>query len=246
MTKMKSKKMTKSTFAIIIMAVIMVAMLAFGGTYAYFTASSGAKTGSVTTGTLNIGGTLTFSASDDSLVPNQVVTIGDMSTVTVTGTTVAAYRVKFEITSIMDGSDDVTEAKKAKFSIDILDDSNKTLLVGATENAAAELTWTKHTDNYYYYKYAKTGTNDENDVGLGGTLNTILPQLTIKLDSSADDTYQGLTVNYTITIQAAQAEYIASSTEAGYTNGAEIPVATAAAWTHWGESNVASTGSSEG
>ena len=40
MTKMKSKKMTKSTFAIIIMAVAMVAMLAFGGTYAYFTATA--------------------------------------------------------------------------------------------------------------------------------------------------------------------------------------------------------------
>ena len=42
MTKMKSKKMTKSTFAVIIMAVAMVAMLAFGGTYAYFTAQNAA------------------------------------------------------------------------------------------------------------------------------------------------------------------------------------------------------------
>ncbi|MFQ6752645.1 MAG: hypothetical protein ACLRFL_03680 [Clostridia bacterium] len=51
MTKLKSKKMTKSTLALIIMAVAMVAMLAFGGTYAYFTAtattltSEGLKTG---------------------------------------------------------------------------------------------------------------------------------------------------------------------------------------------------------
>ena len=42
MTKMKSKKMTKSTFAIIIMGIVMVAMLAFGGTFAYFTAKSNA------------------------------------------------------------------------------------------------------------------------------------------------------------------------------------------------------------
>jgi predicted ribosomally synthesized peptide with SipW-like signal peptide len=40
MTKLKSKKMSKSTFAIIIMAIAMVAMLAFGGTYAYFTATA--------------------------------------------------------------------------------------------------------------------------------------------------------------------------------------------------------------
>lgn len=40
MTKMKSKKMNKSTFAIVIMAIVMVAILAFGGTYAYFTANA--------------------------------------------------------------------------------------------------------------------------------------------------------------------------------------------------------------
>lgn len=40
MTKLKSKKMTKSTFAVIIMAILMVAMLAFGGTYAWFTATA--------------------------------------------------------------------------------------------------------------------------------------------------------------------------------------------------------------
>ena len=40
MTKLKSKKMTKSTFAVIIMAIAMVALLAFGGTYAYFTATA--------------------------------------------------------------------------------------------------------------------------------------------------------------------------------------------------------------
>ena len=51
---MKSKKMTKSTFAIIIMAIIMVAMLAFGGTYAYFTATAYTKSASVTTGTIRL------------------------------------------------------------------------------------------------------------------------------------------------------------------------------------------------
>ena len=53
MTKLKSKKMTKSTFAVIVLSILMVAMLAFGGTYAYFSAvtgelaSSGVKTGKV-------------------------------------------------------------------------------------------------------------------------------------------------------------------------------------------------------
>ncbi len=54
MTKLKSKKMTKSTLALIIMAVAMVAMLAFGGTYAYFTATATDITTSATTGTIHL------------------------------------------------------------------------------------------------------------------------------------------------------------------------------------------------
>lgn len=50
MTKLKSKKMSKSTFAVIIMAIAMVAMIAFGGTYAYFTASASTEAKSATFG----------------------------------------------------------------------------------------------------------------------------------------------------------------------------------------------------
>ncbi len=69
MTKTKSKKMTKSTFAIIIMAVVMVAMLAFGGTYAYFTASTSAKSTSFTTGKV----VLTNSGANITVISDKVV-----------------------------------------------------------------------------------------------------------------------------------------------------------------------------
>ena len=69
MTKTKSKKMTKSTFAIIIMAVVMVAMLAFGGTYAYFTASTSAKSTNFTTGKV----VLTNSGAEISVISDKVV-----------------------------------------------------------------------------------------------------------------------------------------------------------------------------
>jgi len=68
MTKLKSKKMTKSTFAVIIMAVLLVAMLAFGGTYAYFTATTTDLTASGSTGKIllanNTGATATFSIAN--------------------------------------------------------------------------------------------------------------------------------------------------------------------------------------
>ena len=60
---MKSKKMTKSTFAIIIMAIAMVAMLAFGGTYAYFTATAQDKTGSIKTSHVKLSTTASFIAT---------------------------------------------------------------------------------------------------------------------------------------------------------------------------------------
>ena len=50
MTKMKSKKMTKSTFAVIIMAIVLVALVAFGGTYAYFNATTTKKEAEFKTG----------------------------------------------------------------------------------------------------------------------------------------------------------------------------------------------------
>ncbi len=80
MTKMKSKKMTKSTFAIIIMAIAMVAMLAFGGTYAYFTATASKKTGTITTGTVKLtGGELTTIATTENVLPGDAVLSADIT-----------------------------------------------------------------------------------------------------------------------------------------------------------------------
>lgn len=63
MTKMKSKKITRSTLAVIIMAIAMVALLAFGGTYAYFTAQ------------VNTMGTTSFKTGKVSLKAKEALTI---------------------------------------------------------------------------------------------------------------------------------------------------------------------------
>lgn len=71
--KSKSKKMSKSTLAIIIMAFVMVAMVAFGATYAYFTATATAKSTTVTTGTVKLAATY----DTTSFVANRTVFPGD-------------------------------------------------------------------------------------------------------------------------------------------------------------------------
>ena len=71
MTKMKSKKMTKSTFAIIIMGIVMVAMLAFGGTFAYFTAQNAkATSGELKTGKVVLGVNSIANVTTDTVVTN--------------------------------------------------------------------------------------------------------------------------------------------------------------------------------
>ena len=66
----KYKKLTRSTFAIIALSLILVAVLAFGGTYAYFTAK-GTGTGNITMGTLGINDTITVDVQTDKVVPGQ-------------------------------------------------------------------------------------------------------------------------------------------------------------------------------
>ena len=81
MTKLKTKKkMNKSTIAIIIMAVVMVAMLAFGGTYAYFTATSATRSSEFHVGKVALTSTGTFTSyTNKNVVPGDKVLEGSVS-----------------------------------------------------------------------------------------------------------------------------------------------------------------------
>jgi predicted ribosomally synthesized peptide with SipW-like signal peptide len=78
----KINKIGKSSFVIAILSFLLVGVLAFGGTYAYFTAKTNDVTGSVQTGNLNIGNILvgeddatsTVKVNGGVVVPNEVVT----------------------------------------------------------------------------------------------------------------------------------------------------------------------------
>ena len=85
MTKGK-KKMTKSTFVIIIMAVAMVAMLAFGGTFAYFTATATQESSEFTTGSVKLSADATYTATVDEVVPGDIIVTGASVTPTTVGT----------------------------------------------------------------------------------------------------------------------------------------------------------------
>lgn len=88
--KSKSKKMSKSTLAIIIMAFVMIAMVAFGATYAYFTATATAKSTTVTTGTVKLDATYdgtSFAASRTVFPGDYLIGKGSGNAMTVKVTT---------------------------------------------------------------------------------------------------------------------------------------------------------------
>lgn len=100
MTKTKKKKMSKSTFAIIIMAVVMVAMLAFGGTYAYFTATATKKsTGEFTTGSIKLEANddATFVTGLTDVVPGDKLTTGPLTLTTTSAGTDSYIAIKVTI-----------------------------------------------------------------------------------------------------------------------------------------------------
>ena len=106
MTKLKSKKMTKSTFAIVIMAIAMVAMLAFGGTYAYFTANATVNAGNVMTATVQLTGASTAELTvDTKIVPGQEI-VADEAISATNGSDVAVWVfAKIEVTAKKGTSD---------------------------------------------------------------------------------------------------------------------------------------------
>ena len=97
MTKAK-KKMTKSTFVIIIMAVAMVAMLAFGGTFAYFTATATKESSDFTTGRVQLSADATYTTTATEVVPGDIIVTGASVTPTTVGTD-SYLAVKVVVTS---------------------------------------------------------------------------------------------------------------------------------------------------
>ena len=182
--------MAKSTFAIIIMGIVMVAMLAFGGTFAYFTATANNKNAKVTTGVIKL-------------------TSGEVATVT--GTVVDKQNVlgKVEIDSTGTTVDSfvfvtlkssVTKAAGAKETPQWSD------LFGEKLTVSGESVWTKLKDldngeGTVYYRYVTSATADKQE---------FISALTINCSSSwvegqDQPKEMGATVVVTISAKAIQA-----------------------------------------
>lgn len=158
MTKLKTKKkMNKSTIAIIIMAVVMVAMLAFGGTYAYFTATSATRSSEFHVGKVALTSTGTFTSyTNKNVVPGDKVLEGSVSYIN--QSTVDTYvAVVFDI--LYDGGYYVhngttwsevkdTNGWKNLTNAQINEAFKDALKIGATNSAIDSSLWTQGSGDY--------------------------------------------------------------------------------------------------
>ncbi len=194
MTKTKKRKMSKSTFAIIIMAVVMVAMLAFGGTYAYFTATASEKKATFTTGLVRLqGNEATFVSSVNDIVPGDALTTAAITLQTTSEGTNSYVAIRFTLTA---GDADLTGTSIENVSEDML---SGTPYTGSTWEPAGE---------GYPNVYILAATSTPTSVPTGATINITDEVLRFDADDDWDQdspdhsTHQLMDATITITIEA--------------------------------------------
>ena len=219
MTKLKSKKMTKSTFAIIIMAIAMVAMLAFGGTYAYFTdvanipSFAGTSTGTIALGD---GTTFTATAALKNIVPSEKVFEEDLTLTIVDESNRAAYIfIEFDITAA------AVTGEADKFVVSGL--AGKTASVGGStvdiQSIKIDLNETAtpeddSDDTTIYYILTEELDADENREL--ATRTYTISGLNATLDDSATNVWQNKAITISASVEIIQATGFEGDVEAAY------------------------------
>lgn len=194
----KYKKLTRSSFVIVALCLALVGILAFGGTYAYFSANASAS-GNVSMGTLKVklnNGATTLSLTDSEVVPNQQVFDGSTVTLSYDTTDINFYvRIKFSASvegEITPGAGEPTV--------------EKALSVTGFSG------WVKSGD-YYYLGTAETATK-----ATGTTAPTTVPATVAvakEVGANGSTAYMAATIKIEISVETIQADYLAISTNAG-------------------------------
>ena len=222
----KINKLGKSTFVIAILSFILVAVLAFGGTYAYFSASDSLTAAPVKTGILRLdltNGTddkAALTITDTLVVPNQQI-INDTITLDDGATNIPYYaRAKYSVSVTL--SDNVNKDE----------DENPVHDTGCAENITEHLDilnivydgeWMQAGTSGVYY-YVGTLTPEEGVTPTSADTNAAVVQPDANLQYTVQITvkdvvgagectyYQDATITITLSFEVVQAEYLDSST----------------------------------
>ena len=235
----KINKLGKSTFVIAILSFLLVAVLAFGGTYAYFSAQTSA-TGSITTGhlTINVGENTTAALTAKSVVaqPNQVIFNETVKTEVLSN--ISYYtRVRFAIEisdattdhNDTEGQEDCYDRFEENFTeIFIINVANSGLSGSDSDWEVADDTAIDYSQEVIFYQLAPTVKEDK----LDKTTNVEQFTYSIQVEDwvglahagSADGcTYwMDRTVTVTVFVEVLQADYLGDDQVAdAFANGAK-------------------------
>ena len=213
----KFNKVGKSTFVIAILSFLLVAVLAFGGTYAYFSAKTGEFSGNITMGKLyvdltnNAGATVTL-GEIELAHPNQQILSETYKVNLTKGTdvsTIAAFvrvKVEAELTSLQ------TEGTGASITYKGNDQGDKDITPLTIFTITAGDGWYQHTDGYAYYVVDKNASGDKVAKPLSTSADMALTiSVNKEVGKNGSTFFMGATGTYTITVEAIQAEYLDNS-----------------------------------
>ena len=230
----KINKLGKSTFVIAILSFLLVAVLAFGGTYAYFSAKDNLIADKLQLGTLTIESvrgesTLWGATSTIPAVPNEKVFDKEKVTITMTGTTINYFmRIKFDVNvGIATGAAEhatKTEAVDSEKACGDYEANNKIInfafddsIVNKTGSDVAGK-WTLITDesgeSYYYLNYNKVTEGATYTIGYDHeTAQEVLLNATVYdwVGANGCRHYMGASVTITLTVEAIQADWLPDS-----------------------------------
>ena len=203
----KINKLGKSTFVIAILSFLLVAVLAFGGTYAYFSASDGPIKGEITMGKLVVDlqdgeGTLTALETITVAQPNQPI-VAETFTIATTNSTIDSY-IRVKVTATLDVDYDSNGQGDSHIN------ANNIFSIVAGEG------WVLHTDGYLYMSSVENATSaSKADQVVADAGADLLLTITVNSEVGEDGStfFMGATGEYSITVEAIQADYVTGLTE---------------------------------
>lgn len=207
----KINKLGKSTFVIAILSFLLVAVLAFGGTYAYFSAVAAPAEADITMGYLRIGteGATWDTAAIQAIgkaVPNQPIIDANNGACTVAVDANVRYFVRAKITY----SVELAEAHKNETEESKCPDAEKEVLLITANLSKAEgtgLGWlagtyvAENSEGYYYLNTVQAATAGTHSFSITARVNPELGQV-------SSQHFMEAVITITVTFDVIQADYI--------------------------------------
>ena len=221
----KINKLGKSTFVIAILSFLLVAVLAFGGTYAYFSADDSMTSGNITLGNLTINledgsGNDAEISTVSNVVPGQYIVGTKEAALTykidLTGSNINAFlrlKIEAEITSPVVGEESTNDGGDASI------DETNFFIFGGTNNTIAG--WVKANDGYFYYvgtvENATTATTAAEANSSAMVDAPISVQVNPLIGEDSSDYFMGAVAKVTVTVEAVQSDWIDGVENTTYT-----------------------------